>query len=399
MKVIIIGGGISGVFCAIELARRGNKVVILEKKDRILKKMLVTGNGRCNLTNMELSSDKYFEKKEFVSNAIEKFSNIDFINYLNTIGIYTTIENVNRVYPITLKAQSVVKELLDELYDLGVEIFCNNSVISIEKENKFVVKTNECSYESDKVVFAVGGSSTPNLGSDGKSYKVLEKLGHRITKIMPALTQIKLNSKYLKHLSGVKVVGNVKLINGKNVVEEDFGEILFTDYGVSGPPILNISRKVNFYKKGLKIKLSIINNVDDLSLMKNELYNRYYMLSHFDLDRWLSGIVDKKFIYYITDILGMKKETSLNIIDSSEFERLINILLESEFEVLGNRGFENSQVSVGGVATDDIDEKSFESKILDGLYVIGEVLDVDGMCGGYNIQWAVSSAMQAARSM
>ncbi|RVU54099.1 aminoacetone oxidase family FAD-binding enzyme [Anaerosphaera multitolerans] len=399
MDIIVIGGGISGVFAAIELKKRGHNVIILEKNDRILKKMLVTGNGRCNLTNVKLSESNYNDSGDFTRYALSKFNNNDFKDYLNNLGIVTTEENNGKIYPITLKAQSVVNMLLEELKDIGVEILTSKKVISIRKKKKFIVRTDDEEYFADKIIFAVGGSSMPSSGSDGKSYKLLKELGHSTGEIFPALTQVKLDSKYLKHLSGVKVVSEIKLYKNREIVDRRYGEVLFTNYGISGPPVLDISRSVNFFKDDLTIEMSLINYVEKVKETKEELYNRLYTFQNYTIERWLLGVIDKKFIYMILDMLKLNADTPVNIMSNRDYNKLVGLLLSISFKVEGTKGFENSQVTKGGINIAEIDEKTFESKIIKDLYIVGEVMDVDGDCGGYNIQWAATSAIIAARSI
>lgn len=399
MKIAIIGGGPSGVISAIELAKNNQEVVLFEKNNRILKKLLATGNGRCNYTNIDVSSRNYNCKDDFVKSVLEQFTRDDLIDYFKLMGIEPVVENRGKIFPVTLKASTVVNTLLEELKDLGVKILVDSEVLSIKKKKKFIVKTNNNSFEFDKVIFSVGGSSMPSSGSDGKSYKILEDLGHSKIETFPALTQLKLSSEYLKSLSGVKVVGEVKLLEDNKIIDKRNGDLLFTNYGISGPPILDLSRKVNEKNKKLEIEMPLINNIDNIKEFRNLLYNRFYTLGHFSLERWLMGLVDKKFINMILKESNLSASTPLNLIEVSDFEKLLNILLKSRFVVIGTKGFENSQVTCGGIATSEIDNNTLESKIIDDLYIVGEVMDVDGDCGGYNLQWAFSSGIVVARSI
>lgn len=394
MKIIIIGGGISGIFAAIESKRLGHEVLVLEKKDRILKKMLTTGNGRCNLTNVNVTPEHYNSK--FVSKALSSFTNRDFIDYLKTIAVFTTCEG-NKVYPQTLKAQTVVTQLLEEVKELGIEVITSSPVLKVEKKNNFTVYTNEHKYVADRVVFATGGCSSPNLGSDGKSFEVLKSLGHKITDLYPALTQLTSNSRDLKSISGVKVYSKPKLYVDGNFVQEEEGEVLFTEYGLSGPPILNLSKKVNMERGDKYMQFSLINYSNEDT--KDELYNMYYMFSHYPLKRWLMGIVDKKLVAYICKKLDLNQDVPVGNIDENKFKVLVQELLEHRVDISGTKGFETSQVTLGGVELSQVDEITFESKVVKGLYIIGEALNIDGVCGGYNIQWAVSSAIMMSRNL
>ncbi|WP_138160499.1 aminoacetone oxidase family FAD-binding enzyme [Peptoniphilus catoniae] len=397
MKVVIIGGGISGCFCAIELARSGIDVTILERKERILKKMLATGNGRCNLTNNLLNYNNY-NNPDFVKPAIDLNGNDNFRSYLKTIGLLTVKEELNRIYPISLKAQSVVNLMLKEIKDLGIKVYLSSPVLRIVKDDKFSVYTNEDEFTCDALVYAAGGASAPNFGTDGKSFGLLKALGHNISHIYPSLTQIKLDSEFLKQLSGVKVVGEASLYKEDQLIKSDFGEILFTNYGLSGPPILNLSKYVNL-KGADKITMPLINIFDSIYDLKDSLYSQFYMLSHFTLERWLQGLVDKKLINLITKSLFMDKDQVLSTFEEEKVKELIEFILGAEFRVTGTRGFENSHVSSGGLSLKEVDPYTMRSIYVDGLYIIGEALDIDGDCGGYNIQWAFSSAMICAKDI
>lgn len=399
MKICIVGGGPAGVISAIELAKEGHEVFILEKNNRILKKLLATGNGRCNYTNKDVSIKNYNCKNNFVKEALEFFTKDDLITYFQMIGIEPVLENRGKIFPITLKSNTVVNTLLEELENKNVEIYTEKEVLKINKKKNFIIETKDEVFKADKVIFAVGGSSMPSSGSDGKSYKVLENLGHSKIETFPALTQLKLKSDYLKALSGVKVVGEAKLIDNNRVLDKRYGDLLFTNYGISGPPILDLSRMVNEKNKKLQIEMPLINNIENEKEFRDNLYSRYYTLNDFSLERWLMGLVDKKFINMILKESNLSKETPMNLIEIKDFEKILNILLKSKFEVIGTKGFENSQVTCGGIDTTEINEKTMESKIIKGLYIVGEVMDVDGDCGGYNLQWAFSSGIMAARSI
>lgn len=382
MDIIIIGAGASGIVTAINAKNENNRVILLEKNDRIGKKLLATGNGRCNYTNMNLS-EKNYSSPDFVKRTLEDFSNEDLINYFRILGLESTLDG-NRVYPISLKANSVLNILIYWLDKKGIEVKTNSQVKEIKKTKKgYEVITNEETLRADVVVAAFGGKAMPASGSDGVSFEILKKMGIRVTDLKPALTQLKLESKYLKHLSGTKVIGRARLLRGEKVIDEREGEILFTNYGISGPPILDMS--VNT-KEGDIIEVPLINNLKEDSI--DMVYNRYYMFPDFSLEEFLMGLVDKKFIHYIVDSLDMDKNTAMNMISMGDFEKIIGLLLKSRFKVTGNTGFKNAQVTRGGVSLDEVSPENYEAKKYKDLYIIGEALDIDGDCGGYNLHFA-----------
>lgn len=382
MDIIIIGAGASGIVTAINAKNKNNRVILLEKNDRIGKKLLATGNGRCNYTNMNLS-EKNYSSPDFVKRTLEDFSNEDLINYFKILGLESTLDG-NRVYPISLKANSVLNILIYWLEKKGIEVKTKSQVKEIKKTKKgYEVITNEETLRADVVVAAFGGKAMPASGSDGVSFEILKKMGIRVTDLKPALTQLKLDSKYLKHLSGTKVIGRARLLRDEKVIDEREGEILFTNYGISGPPILDMS--VNT-EEGDVIEVPLINNLKEDSL--DMVYNRYYMFPDFSLEEFLMGLVDKKFIHYIVDSLDMDKNTAMNMISMGDFEKIIGLLLKSRFKVTGNTGFKNAQVTRGGVSLDEVSPENYEAKKYKDLYIIGEALDIDGDCGGYNLHFA-----------
>ncbi len=378
---------------AINAKNENNNVILIEKNDRVGKKLLATGNGRCNYTNLNLSEDNY-SSPSFVKKTIDEFSNEDLINYFSLLGLESTTDG-NRVYPITLKANSVLNILIYWLDKKGIDIRSNTEVKEIKKnKNGFDVITSHDKIEADIVIAAFGAKSMPASGSDGKSFEILKKLGLKITELKPALTQVKLESKYLKHLSGTKVLGKAKLFKKNKEIDERNGEILFTNYGISGPPILDLS--VNISEDNF-IEVPLINNVDENTVDK--LYSRYYMLEDFSLEEYLMGIVDKNFIHYIIDYLNLDKNTAMNMISMADFQKIIEILLKSKFKVIGTTGFKNSQVTRGGVDLSEVNNWDYSSKKFKNLYIIGEALNIDGDCGGYNLHFAFASGYRLGKML
>lgn len=393
MNIIIIGAGPAGMVAAINAKNENNNVILIEKNDRVGKKLLATGNGRCNYTNLNLSENNY-SSPSFVKKTLEEFSNHDLINYFSLLGLESTTDG-NRVYPITLKANSVLNTLMYWLDKKGIDIRSNTEVKEIKKnKNGFDVITSHDKIEADIVIAAFGGKSMPASGSDGKSFEILKKLGLKITELKPALTQVKLESKYLKHLSGTKVIGKAKLFKGNKEIDERNGEILFTNYGISGPPILDLSVNIS---EGNFIEVPLINNVDENTVDK--LYSRYYMLEDFSLEEYLMGIVDKKFIHYIIDYLNLDKKIAMNMISMPDFQKIIEILLKSKFRVIGTTGFKNSQVTRGGVDLSEVNNYDYSSKKFENLYIIGEALNIDGDCGGYNLHFAFASGYRLGKML
>ncbi|MFR7349271.1 NAD(P)/FAD-dependent oxidoreductase [Peptoniphilus sp.] len=398
MKVAIIGGGAAGIFSAL-VASEKHEVTIFERNNRIGKKLLATGNGRCNLTNVSVERKNFHGDGNFAYKIYKKFDNETAVKYFEDLGILTTTKESGKIYPRSLTAASVLNVFLEELENRNIEVKTDKYINKIEKiKNRFKIHTKEESYTFDRVIMATGGMSMASSGSDGNGYKLLKDLGHTVLETHPALVQLKLKSNFLKHLSGTKVEGVCYLLKDGKVIKERSGDILFTDYGISGPPILDLSRYV--LDGNYRLRFSIVNDLMTEEDKNDFLEYFYRTISSKDmtLERFLIGILNKKFIHYVLKTLDLDRNMKVMDLDQSKSYELLKILTESEFEIIGNNGYKNSQVTVGGISIKEINE-NMESKIVNGLYIIGEILNIDGDCGGYNLQWAWSSAYVAAYSI
>lgn len=398
MKVAIIGGGAAGIFSAL-VASEKHEVTIFERNNRIGKKLLATGNGRCNLTNVSVERKNFHGDGDFAYKIYKKFDNETAVKYFEDLGILTTTKESGKIYPRSLTAASVLNVFLEELENRNIEVKTDKYINKIEKiKNRFKIHTKEESYTFDRVIMATGGMSMASSGSDGNGYKLLKDLGHTVLETHPALVQLKLKSNFLKHLSGTKVEGVCYLLKDGKVIKERSGDILFTDYGISGPPILDLSRYV--LDGNYRIRFSIVNDLMTEEDKNDFLEYFYRTISSKDmtLERFLIGILNKKFIHYVLKTLDLDRNMKIIDLDPSKSYELLKLLTESEFEIIGNNGYKNSQVTVGGISTKEINE-NMESKIVNGLYIVGEILNIDGDCGGYNLQWAWSSAYVAASSI
>ncbi len=390
MKIGIIGGGAAGIMAALQI--KGHEVHIFERNNRIGKKLLATGNGRCNYTNLNMGPEYYHgEERDFVKSALNYFGKEDTIDFFKShLMLSTSIEN-GRTYPVTLKASSVLNLFLRELEKKNIYIHTNYFLRQIEKTKggfKLQFKDDE-SFYVDRVVFATGGMSMPVSGSDGNGYRILKSLGHTLVEPFPGLVQVKLKSEFLKHLAGTKVVGEVRLIKDGKVIGREEGDLLFTKYGISGPPILDMSRKVgeNLNSK-LFMEIPFVNNLEK----GFESFAANAFKSDSTLGEFIEGVCDKKFLRVVEALIKIDKNSPLKEINDSLRDKIIQVLQSARFEVEGLNGYGESQVTCGGISTEEVNSETMESKIVKGLYLVGEVLDVDGDCGGYNIQWAFSSA-------
>ncbi len=395
-NIIIIGGGASGMMAAIVAKRSGSNVTILEKNVRIGKKILATGNGRCNYTNILTTQDAY-NHPSFVLDALGQFSAENAITFFEELGISPKIEDLGKAYPLSEQASSIIEVFLFELEQLKVNIITDVFVKEIKKNGDLfsVILADGKSYQADKIILATGGKAMPSTGSDGLGYPIARRLGHHTSTIFPALVKLKLESPYLKGLNGVKISSSVQLLNHNQILQEETGDILFTSYGISGPTILNLSRKAN---ELLLAKESPIINVILLnSVSKKDVEKRFSLASSKPVNFSLVGLINKKIIPALIKDAGIEKQnTRVSDLTRDQKYKLINSLFEWQFKLIGSKGFEDAQVTAGGVDINEIDSRTMESKLISGLYFSGEVIDIDGICGGYNLQWAWSSGYVAA---
>lgn len=403
-NVVIIGGGASGMMAGISAGRRGAQVTILERNPRIGKKILATGNGRCNFTNINAGINCYSGgNPQFIVNSLSQFSVRDTIDFFEKLGIAHKIEDQGKVFPMSDQASSVLDVLMYELNKIGVNIICNAFVKSIiPRQGAFEIKTDDGKkFYGDKVIIATGGKAMPSTGSDGNGYELAKNLGHSITHIFPGLVQLKLEGKFFKQIEGVKFVGTAEILHQNKSLAKDRGDILFGNYGVSGPPILQISRKAGELldqNKEAVLKIILIDslNKEELSKLLRERFNNSLGKT---LDFSLVGLINKRLIPVLLKAAGFQDlKIPVAQLTPKDKDKIGAILQDWRFPIRGTKGWTSAQVTAGGILTEEIDPYSMESKIIPGLFFAGELMDVDGMCGGYNLQWAWSSGFLAGQS-
>lgn len=402
--LIIIGGGSCGITASIMAKDLGIDVALIEGTDRIGKKLLTTGNGRCNITNSQINYLRYHSDNNlFFKSTLDNFTLEDTINYFNSLGIYLTTLEEGKMYPMSLQASSVLDILRMNLEDKSIPIYFNTKITSIKKDKSFKIQAeNGDIFTSKYVILCTGGKSYSKTGSDGSGYNLAKTLGHNIISPSPGLVQLKLQYNKLKALSGVKFDGTATVLVDGALKREETGEILFTDYGISGPPILQLSRiaskgVLNNKKVSLKIDMMDQFSKDDLI---NFLENHFALFSYRSISENLIGIIHKKLIPIILKEVGIEDihEATYNISYDLRY-KLYNLLKNWTFTVSGTNSFDNAQVTLGGVNTTEVDNVTLQSKLVPKLYFGGEILDVDGDCGGFNLQWAWSSANTAIKSI
>lgn len=412
MKVVVIGGGPAGMMSAIASAINGNKVILLEKMERLGRKLLITGKGRCNITS-SLPIEDFIQNTpgngQFLYSSFKNYTNKNIIEFLKEEGLEVKEERGNRIFPITDKSIDVLECFKNKLKKLNVEIRYNTKVIEIIKtEKNLQVKTEKSILEADKVILATGGKSYPLTGSTGDGYRIAEKLGHTITKIKPSLVPLESYDKYIcKCLQGLSL-RNVKIelknIDNNKIIYEDFGEMLFTHFGVSGPIILSSSAHLVRYKnieellKSRKIVLKIDfkpalseEKLDERLLRDfSELKNKQYKNS-------LDKLLPQKLIPIIIEQSKIQPNKKVNEITKQERKNLLKVLKNFEIIISDFRPIEEAIITSGGINTKEINPKTMESKLVQGLYFAGEIIDVDSYTGGFNLQIAYSTGYTAGK--
>lgn len=399
-SVIIVGGGFSGLVLANECKSGGVSFLLLEKNDRLGKKILATGNGRGNVSNVDLSKKHYHSNENgFCDYAIKNYDNRLIARFFEERGVLLSEEN-GKIYPVSRQANAVLDALRLGLSEDEFKTLSEVTDITYDKNKKIFSVVTACgTYYAQNVALGVGGKSSPNFGSDGKSYRLAEKFGHKITKLYPSLVQLTAKKEAVKGLKGVKENAKVTAFDGEVMLSETVGDILFTDNGVSGNTVFSLSSYL-VDKKQPKIKIDFLPDLN-VEACKQNLKNRRAYYKNLAVESFLSGLVHSRISY--KTVFGLYGENTSKLkysdVTDRDIDKLVTALKNTEIEIVGNLGFSQSQVTKGGVSVKDVDESTMESKLQKGLYLIGEILDVDGDCGGYNLQWAFSSAKCAYRSI
>ena len=403
--IAVIGGGASGMAAAVFAAESGCRTVILEHRDAPGKKIPATGNGRCNFTNTLLGTEYYRgEQPEFVSDALSRFGAHDAVSFFRRLGVWSTERN-GYCYPRNMQAATIRSALLAELDRRKVPVRCGIQILSIKKEKDgFRIRTDSGSWKVKCCILATGGCADPKTGSDGSGYIFAQRFGHELIPPVPALVPLTSDAGWLKAVKGVRAKGRVR-INVNNVpLASDCGEIQLTDYGISGIPVFQVSRYASrALSRGQRVSadLDFIPEAGEKALIRwltNRLFSEEAPSS---LEEILAGVLPGKLAAEITRLLhaGNIDLLTLSSDQKKEFaERTVKQLKRTRIAVTGTKGFEQAQVTAGGISTSEINSMTMESVLVKGLYFCGEILDIDGICGGYNLQWAWSSAYCAGKA-
>ena len=398
-QVVIIGGGASGLTAAITAARNGKDVTIIEKNNKCGKKLLITGNGKCNFWNQDQNINHYHSSTpDILKNFITKERQNSVLNFFNSLGLVPKIKN-GYYYPFSNQASSIQNILLQECQKLNIQIINNVNVEEIIKKDCFIINPNKENIKAKNIILAAGSKAAPKTGSDGSGYELAKKLGHSIIHPLPSLVQLKGNETYFKNWSGIRcdVIANLYIDN--TFAKKELGEIQLTDYGVSGICIFNLSSKAaialnNHQKVTLKINFMPFtqNPKQYLKTLNQNAYKK-------TISELLEGFLHYKLIDIILKKANIKRNIPLNTLSENELNNLIKTLTEFELKINMTHTLDHAQVCSGGVPLTEINNQTLESLKTKNLYFTGEIIDIDGDCGGYNLGWAWMSGIIAGKNV
>ncbi|MBP5303532.1 MAG: aminoacetone oxidase family FAD-binding enzyme [Clostridia bacterium] len=398
---IFVGGGASGLIGSIMLKRQlpSARVLVLEKQSRVGKKLLSTGNGTCNLSNIHISPNYYHgDDSYFPDYVLTTFPPEHVRTFFESIGVLTEIRENGRIYPICASAAAVLDCILEEMKERKVSVETNACVTSIQRNGKdFLVKTATDEYLTSHIVVCTGGVASPSLGGCDDGYALLQAFGHKKNTVTPSIVQVKTDTQFVKAVKGLRLNANVSVRENQKEVSNSFGEVLFTEYGLSGPAVMQVSRAVGRWETKKQGKMEIAldlftgNSEDWVYQTLKERKKRFPKRS---LEEYLTGMLQKRIgqtVLRSRQIMPLSRECGS--LTEKELKTIASTLKEWTFPVFGTKGFGGAQVTAGGILTKDFSPLTLESSCCPHLYALGEVLDVDGDCGGYNLHWAFASAL------
>ncbi len=394
---LIVGGGASGLAAAVFCARRigGERVILLEKAPRVGKKLLATGNGTCNITNRRADASHYHgADASFTVPVLQAFPPQSCIDFFASLGVVCSSREEGREYPLCEQAAAVLDCLRLELKALGVTERCDTAVTAIRHEKGgFTVVTENETWYAEHVILATGGAAAPALGGSAQGYALATALGHKKTPLFPSIVQVKTDTTFIKAMKGLRTDVTVSFVlDGKPLCSQT-GELLFTEYGVSGPAVMQISRVVGDWERR---KNGTMEAVIDLlpTLSKEALMAQLSSRPVRTAEDFLTGLLHKRIGQTVCRAAGLSLDDAV-----TEYSRLAQVIKRFTVKVMGTQGFGGAQVTAGGIDTRDVDPVTLQSRLVSHLHLIGELLDVDGDCGGYNLHWAWASAYAAAQAV
>lgn len=391
----VIGGGAAGMMAAIAAAGQGARVTILEANDRLGRKILSTGNGKCNLGNEHLDLKEYYTgEPAFVEKCLRRFSTDDMVLFFHKSGLLVKSKN-GYLYPASEQASSVLDVLRFEVAAAGIEVVTGCRVERIERDERAVslrVLGGGKNFVFDRVILAAGGRAVPKTGSDGSGYLLAKRLGHNLVPTVPALVQLRCRENFFKSIAGVRTEAELSLMEVGECRSKERGELQLTEYGISGIPVFQISRQVN-YRLLRESEVEIV--IDFLPDFTTEAYERLYisrllLQGERTVEEFFTGMLNKKLMQLFVRLAGLKPTEDIETADREKIKKVFALCRRFVVHVTGHNGYDNAQVCAGGIPLAEVTE-NLESVKAPGVYFAGEILDVDGRCGGYNLQWAWSS--------
>ncbi|NLY70154.1 MAG: NAD(P)/FAD-dependent oxidoreductase [Clostridiales bacterium] len=398
-KIAIIGGGASGMMAAISAGRviPGEDIVLIEKNDRLGRKILATGNGRCNFSNINCSWKDYGGQDPLlVKEAFKSLSPKDTISLFEELGILSKEESEGRLYPYTEQAASIKQSLELKLKDLNVSIILGYKVkdVRIIEKGFEIILTYGKTVSAQNVILATGGKAGSQFGSTGDGYLIAERLGHSLNTPLPGLVQMTSEDESFKELKGVRAKGRVTLLQANNVLDSELGEIQFTEDGLSGICIFNLSRYLKPHIKDYFVDIDLFPSYDEKALLEKLAYRKKHLKDR-KVENFLFGILKDKLVPVYLKRWGIDDRLPVETLSFDDLRHLVKVLKSWIVAINGTRSWENAQVTLGGIKSSEVNRQTLESKLVPGLFFAGEILDVDGKCGGWNLQWAWSSGYLA----
>lgn len=396
--IVVIGSGPAGMFAAINAKTKNNRVIILESNDRLGKKLAITGKGRCNLTNSAYIGDfitQINSNNEFMYGPFFTFTNENLIDFFETNGLKLKTERGDRVFPVSDSAFDVIDVLRKELNKKKIEVKFNTKVIGIKKsKEQFLINTTTGEYISDKCIIATGGMSYPRTGSDGSGYNLARSLGHEIIAPLPSLVPIEIKEKWVNSLAGVSLKNvELSLVKDNKILFSEFGEMIFSHYGISGPIVLTLSNYIDpnlKYHLSLDLKPALTEDVLDKRILRD--FEKYKNKA---IKNALNDLTISSLIPIILELTGIDPEKPVHQVSKSERNNLLKVFKSMKMTYKSLRPIEEAIITRGGVNVNEINPSTMESKLISGLYFAGEIIDVDANTGGYNLQIAFSTAYVA----
>lgn len=396
--LIVVGGGASGVATAIMLKQLNSElsVAVLEKNDRLMKKLAMTGNGRCNILNRNVTPSRFHGSgKNSALGLIDEFDFKKQEEFFENLGVPIVYEG-DKGFPFSKQATSVVDCLRFRLDEMGIETFVSTAVKSVVKKNNvFLIETDNETFNSKAVLIACGSATGGKVGSDS-GYHILKSLGHKITELHPSIVQIKTEKDCVTPLKGIKINADCRAVSGEKTLKQEYGEVLFCDYGLSGPPILNLSRTVG-YNKGVVISLDFFSEYSANELRKI-LIKRKNNLGSRDCSEFFTGLINKRLGQTVMKRSNIKLSMSVGVLTLKDIDGLVHTLKNYTVTAVGTNGMANAQVAAGGADISGFDGFLMSKKV-SGLFAGGEILDIDGDCGGFNLTYCWAAANKISRGI